>query len=66
LQDFDSAHFDGKRAPESYEEYSIWAEENGVNVHSKKLFQDSMKKVLGLEIGKTTRHGKSIRCYMKK
>jgi putative DNA primase/helicase len=65
LQDFDSAHFDGKRAPESYEEYSIWAEENGVNVHSKKLFQDSMKKVLGLEIKKTTKNGKSVRCYMK-
>jgi putative DNA primase/helicase len=65
LQDFDPAHFEGKRAPESYEEYSIWAEENGLNTHSKKLFQDSMKKVLGLEIGKTNRNGKSIRCYMK-
>ena len=65
LQDFDQAHFEGKKAPESYDEYSIWAEENGMNVHSKKLFQDSMKKILGLEIRKTTRNGRSIRCYMK-
>jgi putative DNA primase/helicase len=64
LQDFDPAHFEGKRAPESYEEYSIWAEENGLNVHSRKLFQDSMQKVLKLEIKKTNRNGKSVRCYM--
>jgi putative DNA primase/helicase len=66
LKDFDATHFEGKRAPESYEEYEIWANENGLNVHSKKLFQDSMQKVLGLEIKKTTRNGKSIRCYMLK
>ena len=65
LQDFDQAHFEGKKAPESYEEYSIWAEENGMNVHSKKLFQDSMKKVLGLEVRKTNRNGRSVRCYMQ-
>jgi putative DNA primase/helicase len=64
LQDFNHAHFEGKRSPEAYEEYSIWAEENGLNVHSKKLFQDSMKKVLGLEIKKTTKNGKSVRVYM--
>lgn len=64
LQDFDSTHFQGKRSPEAYEEYEIWAEENGLNVHSKKLFQESMKKVLKLEIKKTNRNGKSVRCYL--
>jgi len=64
LQDFDPTHFHGKRAPESYEEYEIWANENGLNVHSKKLFQESMKKVLGLEIKKTNKNGRSVRCYM--
>lgn len=64
LQDFDQAHFLGKRAPESYDEYEIWAEEIGLNVHSKKLFQDSMNKVHGLEIRKTNRNGKSTRVYM--
>ena len=63
LQDYDQDHFIGKRAPEAYEEYEIWAEENGLNVHSKKLFQDSMGKVLKLEIKKTNKNGKSIRCY---
>jgi len=64
LQDFDQTHFHGKRSPEAYEEYEIWAEENGLNVHSKKLFQESMKKVLKLEIKKTNRNGKSIRCFL--
>jgi putative DNA primase/helicase len=64
LQDFDPAHFIGKRAKESYEEYIVWAEENGLNEHSKRLFQDSMEKVLKLEMKKTTKNGKSVRCYM--
>jgi putative DNA primase/helicase len=64
LQDFDATHFQGKRAPESYLEYEVWAEENGLNVHSKKLFQESMQKVHGLEIKKTNRNGKSTRVYM--
>lgn len=53
LQDFNQAHFIGKKARESYEEYEIWADENGLNVHSKKLFADSMAKVLGLEMKKS-------------
>jgi putative DNA primase/helicase len=65
LQDFTPDHFQGKKAPESYEEYEIWATENGLNVHSKKLFQESMKKVLGLEVRKTNKNGRSTRCYMK-
>jgi putative DNA primase/helicase len=60
LQDFKPTHFIGKRAKESYEEYEVWADENGLNVHSKKLFQDSMAKVLGLEMKKS--NGK--RSYM--
>jgi putative DNA primase/helicase len=64
LQDFKPTHFQGKRAPESYEEYEIWANEFGLNVHSKKLFQDTMMKVHGLEVKKTTQNGKSVRVYM--
>lgn len=64
LQDFDPAHFIGKKSKESYEEYEIWADENGLNIHSKRLFADSMAKVLKLEMKKTTKNGKSIRCYM--
>ena len=53
LQDFKPTHFQGKKAKESYEEYEVWAEENGLNLHSKKLFSDTMAKVLGLEMKKT-------------
>ena len=64
LQDYEQEHFIGKRAPEAYEEYTVFSEENGLNVHSKKLFQDSMAKVLNLEIKKSKKNNKSIRCYM--
>lgn len=63
LHDFEPEYFIGKRAPEAYEEYKIWAEENGLNEHSKKLFQESMKKVLNLEIRKTNKNNRSIRAY---
>jgi putative DNA primase/helicase len=65
LNDFDAEHFLGKRAPEAYEEYTIWAEENGLNVHGKKLFHESMKKVHRLEIRKTTKNSRSLRSYAK-
>jgi putative DNA primase/helicase len=55
LEDLNPAHFIGKKAKESHEEYVVWAEENGLNVHSKKLFQDSMAKVLKLEMKKGNR-----------
>ena len=64
LQDYQQEHFIGKRAPEAYQEYEIWAEENGLNVHGKKLFQESMKKVMMLEIKKTNKNNKSIRAYL--
>lgn len=56
-------HFIGKRAPEAYEEYSIWAEENGLNVHGKKLFHETVKKLLQIEVKKVTRNNKSQRIY---
>lgn len=63
LQDFKQEHFIGKRSPETYAEYETWAEDNGLNIHSKKLFQESMKKVLMLEIVKATQNNKSVRIY---
>jgi putative DNA primase/helicase len=63
LEDFRQDHFIGKRAPEAYGEYEIWAEENGLNVLGKKLFQEMILKIHYLEIKKTNRNGKSIRVY---
>lgn len=65
LNDFSPSHFIGKKALESYDEYKIWAEENGLNVHGKKLFQESMKKVLDLQIMKKKKNGRSIRGYFE-
>lgn len=66
LQDFEPAHFEGKRAPESYDEYQNWAEENGLNVHSRKLFNESMDKELGLVIYPKKINGKTARVYLTK
>lgn len=65
LEDYQQDHFIGKRAPEAYEEYAIWAEENGLNVLGKKNFQEMILKIHGLEIRKTNRNGKSVRVYSK-
>jgi putative DNA primase/helicase len=66
LQDFKKIpeHFEGKKSPDAYEEYEAWATDNGLNVHSKKLFLESMAKVLNLEIRKTTRNEKTVRIFM--
>ena len=50
LEDFDKDHFLDRRSPEAYEEYEIWAEENGLNVQSRKLFVQSVYDVYGLTI----------------
>lgn len=65
LEGQDADHFIGKRAPEAYEEYEIWAEENGLNVHGKKLFQETLNKMLQIEVKKVTRNNKSQRIYQK-
>jgi putative DNA primase/helicase len=63
LEDYAPSHFMGKRAPEAYQEYEIWAEENGLNVHGKKLFQESVKRVLKLEMKKISKNNKTVRAY---
>jgi putative DNA primase/helicase len=63
LRDFKQAYFLGKRSPEVYAEYEIWAEESGLNVLGKKLFQETMLKVHRLEIQKKTINNRSVRIY---
>jgi putative DNA primase/helicase len=65
LEDYPQDHFIGKHSPEAHEEYTVWAEENGLNVLGKKLFQEMMLKIHGLEIKKTTRNGKSVRVFSR-
>lgn len=49
LSDFDVEYFLNKKTPEAYEEYEIWAEENGINVQSRKLFVQTISDVFQLE-----------------
>jgi putative DNA primase/helicase len=65
LEDYTQEHFEGKRSKETYGEYEVWAEENGLNPLGKKLFQEMMLKIHNLELRKTSRNGKSARLYLR-
>lgn len=53
----------GKKSPEIYQEYETWAEENGVNVQSKKLVKDTIYAIHGLEIKAKKINGKTCKVY---
>lgn len=63
LEDYDKDHFLSRRSPEVYAEYEIWAEENGMNVQSRKLFAQSVYDVMGLEIKAKTMNKKTARVF---
>lgn len=64
LEDFDKENFVGIRSPEAYEQYEIWAEENGLNVQSRKLFVQSLYDVYGLSLGVRKINKKSARVFV--
>lgn len=55
----------GKRAPEIYADYEVWAEENGLNVQSKRALNSTIKDQLGLETGPKKINGTTKRVYLK-
>ncbi|WP_423372946.1 DNA primase family protein [Melissococcus plutonius] len=55
----------GKKSPEIYQEYETWAEENGVNVQSKKLVKDTIYAIYGLEIKAKKINGKTCKVYQE-
>lgn len=63
LEDYDQDHFIDRRSPECYEEYEIFAEENGLSVQSRKLFVQSVCDVLGLEMGVKKINKKTARVF---
>lgn len=63
LEDLDKSHFLDRRSPEAYDEYEIWAVENGLNVQSRKLFVQSLYDVFGLSIGVKKINRKSARVF---
>ena len=65
LADYKKDHFIGMRSPEAYENYQNWAEENGLNVQSRKLFVQSISDVFGLAIIPKTINGKTARLFQE-
>lgn len=65
LDDFEKDSFLDRRSPEAYGEYEIWAEENGMNVQSRKLFVQSIYDVFGLTIGVKKINRKSARVFVE-
>lgn len=53
----------GKRAPEVYEEYEKWAEENGLNVLSARALKSTIQDVHQLEIKPKKINGKTAKIY---
>jgi putative DNA primase/helicase len=65
LNDYSKEDMVGKRPPEVYKEYEIWAEENGMSVHSRKLLTQSIYDVFGLKIGVKKINRKTARVYLE-
>lgn len=63
LEDYDAEDIVGKKSPQVYEEYEIWAEENGCNVASKKMISAAIEEVFKLEIKVKKKNGKTMRVY---
>jgi putative DNA primase/helicase len=66
LEDYKKDYFIGRRSPDAYDEYEIWAQENGLNVQSRKLFVQSLYDVFGLELGVKKLNNKAARVFVEK
>lgn len=53
----------GKRSPEVHEEYKMWADENGMTVHSNKLLKNSIYDVFGLSVKAKKINRKTAKVY---
>jgi putative DNA primase/helicase len=65
LSDYKKDDFIGLRSPEVFEKYEQWAEENGLNVQSNKLFKQSIYDVFGLELKVKEINGKTARVFQE-
>lgn len=65
LMDFTEKDFINLRSPEAYDQYEIWAEENGVSVQSRKLFVQSLYDTFGLTLQPKKINGKTARVFGK-
>lgn len=65
LDDANKEDFIGLKSPEAYGEYETWAEENGLNVQSRKLFVNSIYDVFGLELRIKKMNNKTSRVFQE-
>jgi putative DNA primase/helicase len=65
LSDYNKDDFIGLRSPEAYKLYEVWAEENGLNLQSKKLFVKSIYDVFGLTIQRKEINRKTARVFLE-
>lgn len=63
IKDLNKEDIIGKKSPEIYQEYETWANDNGVNVQSKKLVRDTIYNIHGLEIRAKKINGKTAKVY---
>lgn len=54
-----------KKSPEIYEEYQVWAEENGLNVASIKMLREAIRDRFNMGLGTKKINGKPYRVFMK-
>lgn len=63
IHDFEPSYFVKKRPPEIHDEYEIWANENGVNVQSKKVLRETLESEYGLVVKTRKSNGRTAKVY---
>jgi len=66
VNDLSTDDIEGCRPPEVYERYQLWAEENGLSVHSKRMLKETIEKIHNLEVGDKRVNGKTAKVYKVK
>ncbi|MGO3792502.1 MAG: DNA primase family protein, partial [Enterococcus gilvus] len=64
VEELKTEDIEGRKGPEVYEEYEVWAQENGLNVQSKRQLNTTIKELLKMEPQPRKINGKSARVYM--
>ena len=64
LDDYDMEDIIGKRPPEVFNEFTIWAEENDIQNGSKKMLKEAIEERFGLRVKPKKIQGKTAKVYL--
>ena len=64
IQEREASFFTGVTSPVAYSWYEQWAEENGYNIQSKRLFVDTLDERLGLKLKPKKIDGRTMRVFV--